>query len=148
MLARQDMVVRQTRSILELEKTQNSGEKERTQWRKGRKHSGETQDTVDSGERNKTQWRKSRGLKKATNVGRGRYGGPPNKEGDFQANRTLQIGLIHTLPLHVTHAPARSIKISNENQGIKIATGRHTAGFNQPKEDSSSALLEARGRVA
>ena len=46
---------------------------------------------------------KSRGLKEATNVGKARYGGPPNKEGDFQANRTLQNGLIHTLLLHVTH---------------------------------------------
>ena len=71
------------------EKEENTVERHKTQLtvEKGTRHSGE----------------KSRGLKKATNVGRGRYGGPPNKEGDFQANRTLQNGLMHTLPLHVTH---------------------------------------------
>ena len=68
---------------------------------------------------------KSRGLKKATNVGKARYGGPPNKEGDFQANRTLQIGL---------QDPSRFLM---KIKGSKL----HTTGFNQPKEDSSSALV-------
>ena len=100
-------------------KEHTGARKDTKQWRKGRKHSGETQDTVDSGERNKTQWRKSRGLKKATNVGRGRYGGPPNKEGDFQANRTLQIGLIHTLHMHLQDPSRFLMKI----KGSKLLLG-------------------------
>ena len=59
------MVVRQTRSILELEKTQNSGEKEENTVERHK-----TQLTVEKGTRHSGE--KSRGLKKATNVGRGR----------------------------------------------------------------------------
>ena len=65
MLARQDMVVRQTRSILELEKTQNSGEKEENTVERHK-----TQLTVEKGTRHSGE--KSRGLMKATNVGKAR----------------------------------------------------------------------------
>ena len=65
MFARQDMVVRQTRSILELEKTQNSGEKEENTVERHK-----TQLTVEK--RNKTQWRKKPRFNEGKNVGKAR----------------------------------------------------------------------------